>query len=445
MLFALSCTLAQTLIMFLMLLWAHTARQKMGLGLFYSLLGCLVVTSLWLSSAGLHLELSIYRFVIGFSVFYTSVLLAVFVIYVFEGPRVFRAVMTHLFILMIITTLILHSLSWQLPEQAGLSYLPLPTLRLLSAFLASMVIDVIFLAIAWEYFAKPKWPMNLWLNVFFTLSLFLLVDGLVWSVMVQLGSVDFVPTFTGTLFSRLLLSLTASPFVLAYLYWQQQYQVTAAHQQPMLLLQNEIIYMRQALSHAQQALAEQKQTAAYLAEKAYTDELTQLANRRYFDETYDKEWKRALRQQQPLSVILCDIDYFKCYNDHYGHLQGDSCLAKVAQTIQQALYRPADVVARYGGEEFVVLLPETELVDALDIAERIRLAVQQLHIAHSKSSAYPYVTLSLGVSSRQLGQHQTPDNVLQQADKALYKAKAAGRNTVWPHLRKVTKAFMRIA
>ncbi|HEY9865110.1 MAG TPA: diguanylate cyclase [Candidatus Obscuribacterales bacterium] len=163
---------------------------------------------------------------------------------------------------------------------------------------------------------------------------------------------------------------------------------------------------------------------------ANLDGLTQVANRRRFDQILEQEWLRLRREKLPLSLILADIDYFKLYNDTYGHLSGDDCLKQVAQTINQSLKRPADLVARYGGEEFVVILPNTSLPGAIQVAEKIREAIYNLQLSHEKSPEKGVVTLSLGVSSLIPLGDEKPQILIKKADKALYKAKNNGKNIV---------------
>lgn len=162
---------------------------------------------------------------------------------------------------------------------------------------------------------------------------------------------------------------------------------------------------------------------------AHTDGLTSLANRRNFDLAMDKEWKRATRNQTSISVILLDIDLFKQYNDHYGHLSGDDCLVRVANLIAANVNRPGDIAARYGGEEFVVLLPDTELAGAVVVAENIRLSLLCAKIQHS-ASPFGIVTISSGVVSTAKTGEENQKEFLIKADRLLYSAKAQGRNRV---------------
>ncbi|MEH2074305.1 MAG: diguanylate cyclase [Nostoc sp.] len=158
------------------------------------------------------------------------------------------------------------------------------------------------------------------------------------------------------------------------------------------------------------------------------DGLTQVANRRCFDVRLQAEWKRLAREQQPLSLILCDVDKFKLYNDYYGHLGGDDCLITIAQTMQQIVHRPADLVARYGGEEFSVLLPNTDLVGAIKVAESIQQGIHNKAIPHAQSDIKDIVTLSLGISSVIPTCDIKPHTLILSADQALYNAKHKGRD-----------------
>ncbi|MEM7019847.1 MAG: diguanylate cyclase, partial [Pseudomonadota bacterium] len=160
------------------------------------------------------------------------------------------------------------------------------------------------------------------------------------------------------------------------------------------------------------------------------DGLTQLFNRRYFDKALAQEWQRQQRQQTPLSLIMCDIDYFKQFNDTYGHQAGDDCLQQVAKTLKQHAKRPYDVAARYGGEEFAVILPQTHLDDACRIAESIRKGVEALDIPHQESQIKEVVSMSFGVVSLVPARHGDINELVKLADEALYQSKAYGRDRV---------------
>ena len=163
---------------------------------------------------------------------------------------------------------------------------------------------------------------------------------------------------------------------------------------------------------------------------ATLDGLTQVANRRRLDEYLDQEWRRMKREQLPLSLIICDVDYFKLYNDKYGHQAGDDCLRWIAKTISKVVNRPGDLVARYGGEEFAIILPNTDTEGALNVAENIRLEVQNLKIPHGKSLINEFVTISLGVSTMIPQPETSPEGLISLADQALYQAKNQQRNCI---------------
>tara|TARA_R110002110_G_scaffold36071_19_gene120873 strand:- start:6240 stop:7163 length:924 start_codon:yes stop_codon:yes gene_type:complete len=175
---------------------------------------------------------------------------------------------------------------------------------------------------------------------------------------------------------------------------------------------------------------ELKRYRDFLTEIAFVDGLTQIPNRRRYDEFLDTEWRRAIRQESSLSMILMDIDHFKQFNDTYGHLEGDRCLQEIAAALENTLHRPADLAARYGGEEFACLLPETDMTGAMHLAEKLRAAIEQLKLPHKSSQTAEYVTISVGVSSVVATTEQASEDLFKLADKALYTAKETGRNKV---------------
>jgi diguanylate cyclase (GGDEF)-like protein/PAS domain S-box-containing protein len=166
--------------------------------------------------------------------------------------------------------------------------------------------------------------------------------------------------------------------------------------------------------------------ARELERLARTDPLTGIGNRRRFDEHLQAEVARAPRSSEPLSLLLCDVDFFKAYNDRYGHQQGDACLAQVARALEGVIRRPADLAARYGGEEFALVLPGTSAEGARSRAEHVRAAVRELAIPHEASPGRDRVTISVGVAT--VSGAWTPSQIVALADRALYEAKAAGRD-----------------
>jgi len=167
-----------------------------------------------------------------------------------------------------------------------------------------------------------------------------------------------------------------------------------------------------------------------LEELAMIDGLTHIPNRRYFDEAFGERFTDAKRSQRPISVIMVDIDYFKIYNDNYGHGQGDTCLKLIAKTLSSTLKRPSDLVARYGGEEFVAVLPNTDENGALTIANSFLENVRKLQLPHERSQVEKYVTISVGVATMTPSKDTNADGLLKSADEMLYQAKNSGRNRV---------------
>ncbi|NOT12065.1 MAG: diguanylate cyclase [Methylococcaceae bacterium] len=167
----------------------------------------------------------------------------------------------------------------------------------------------------------------------------------------------------------------------------------------------------------------------HLTKLAMFDQLTGLPNRRHFEETLNREFNLAKRDKATLTILVCDIDFFKVYNDKYGHQEGDKCLKKIADAIDEVLTRPADLASRYGGEEFIVILPRTDLAGGLKVAEKIRQSVYDKNIALLGSKGELRVTLSLGLANY-TGQYTNTDELIKAADDALYKSKKNGRNRV---------------
>jgi two-component system chemotaxis family response regulator WspR len=182
------------------------------------------------------------------------------------------------------------------------------------------------------------------------------------------------------------------------------------------------------LRESQQKLADAN---IELQKLAALDALTGIANRRRFDETMELEWQRGRRDKQPLTLLICDVDFFKFYNDSFGHQAGDLCLKKVAAVLTEHLKRPADLAARYGGEEFAIILPETELTGALIVAESCRRHLEQLAIENPQATTErSSVTMSIGVASVVPSPKSSVEQLIAQADQALYAAKRNGRNRV---------------
>ncbi|TVQ77934.1 MAG: GGDEF domain-containing protein [Bradymonadales bacterium] len=195
-------------------------------------------------------------------------------------------------------------------------------------------------------------------------------------------------------------------------------------------LQKKIDFLQISEEHWHETAMLLREMNQQLEALSNVDPLTNLSNRRHFDDVLQVEWKRAMRHGAALSILMIDIDHFKRFNDDYGHLAGDDCLQQVAGALRQQLRRPADLLARYGGEEFIVLLPQTEEAGARVVAESLRKLVESLKIESGGEALKRSVTVSIGVASWTPQKGDRPELLVQAADDALYRAKEGGRNRV---------------
>lgn len=192
-------------------------------------------------------------------------------------------------------------------------------------------------------------------------------------------------------------------------------------------LEQRVVERTAALQKANEALQAANQKLEVYSQ---TDGLLRIANRKYFDSRLGDEWNRAIRERYPIGLLMIDVDFFKNYNDHYGHLAGDTCLQAVAKAASSKMVRAVDLLARFGGEEFVAMLPSTDLDGAHRVALGICEAVSRLNIPHASSSVADHVTVSIGVTSILPDRQSTTDQAVAAADQALYAAKQQGRNRV---------------
>ncbi len=195
-------------------------------------------------------------------------------------------------------------------------------------------------------------------------------------------------------------------------------------------LEEELRYTRNRNREILLELQEMEDKAAELTSLTMQDALTQIANRRHFDNLLKQEWQRGMRNKQPLSLIMLDIDHFKLYNDSHGHQAGDQCLHQVARTLQQFIRRPSDLAARYGGEEFALILPETPGEAAFEMGQQLCTAIRHLKPAHRQQAkpSHENVTISAGVATLIPDEKYRPAQLIQMADEALYTAKSNGRD-----------------
>jgi diguanylate cyclase (GGDEF)-like protein len=264
-----------------------------------------------------------------------------------------------------------------------------------------------------------------WRRPYSVLDLWLMVVMMAWLFDIALSAVLNAARFDLGFYVGRIYGLLATAFVLV-----------------VLLLENSRLYVRLIDAHASE-----RAKAAALERLSTVDGLTGIANRRAFNLALDQEWRRALRHKTPLCLLMIDVDYFKRFNDAYGHVAGDQCLQLVAATLARNARRAGEMAARYGGEEFAVLLPQTELAEARRLAQRLCQVVRALNIPHAGSTAAPHVTISVGVASAlhalvsdsespslapdAAGDAAPPPGssvLVKSADQALYAAKAAGRD-----------------
>ncbi len=197
-----------------------------------------------------------------------------------------------------------------------------------------------------------------------------------------------------------------------------------------LALDAALVENQQVRKQLEQAYVDLEQRNQELQQLSLRDGLTGLANRRHFDEFFRAALVQAIRTSSPLGLVLLDVDFFKRYNDHYGHPAGDVCLQQIARVMAGEVQRVTDLPVRYGGEEFAVILPNTSAEGALAVAERIRHSVLACAMPHALSEATTWVTVSVGVTLHQPQHHSLPQQIIEEADQALYQAKRGGRNQV---------------
>jgi len=249
-------------------------------------------------------------------------------------------------------------------------------------------------------------------------------------ILAMLRAVGIIPTNAFTYFGPQLGSVVEMllfAFALADRYNTFRMEKEKAEKTVKLYLEKSNQELEQKVKQRTKELEEANRELSRMAKQ---DGLTKIANRRMFDEYLQTEWIKHLKQNECITLILIDIDFFKNYNDYYGHLKGDDCLVQVATAIQDIPKKPSDLVSRYGGEEFAVLLPNTSLSTGLVLAEEIRNRIESLAIPNNNSMVSPYVTLSLGVAAIVPRPRTSPEDLIHIADSALYQAKKLGRNRV---------------
>ncbi|MBU2548890.1 MAG: diguanylate cyclase [Proteobacteria bacterium] len=426
--------LVEAILVYGLVLGAHALRHRVGLTYFYAIIGSITAIMSWVTDAGIRVEMGGITFLVGSTVFYTSLLLGVFVVYVFDGPRATRiAIFTVLGISMLMPVIaLILNLQASLVHGGKLGYLPMPSLRINSASVFATFMDLIFLAVAWEFLQNRLPGLHYWVRAFATLLGVMWLDVVLFNTGAFAGQPDFLNILKGTLYSRMIISVFAAPILVLYLSWEGRREGIPSEHRPLLAILQQFSEVKQELNIAQQEIERRKKAEAALMESeekmrrlAATDGLTGLANRRHFREQAIKEIAECVRYQRTLSLLMVDLDRFKAVNDTYGHESGDKVLVSFARSAEETA-REIDVVGRLGGEEFALLLPNTDTEGAAILAERLRRAMEENRVrTHTDEIT---VTISIGLARWSEG--ESLDDLLKRADQALYRAKNTGRNRV---------------
>lgn len=431
--------MAEAVVVYLLVLGTHSLRHRFGLAHYYALIGGVTAIMSWVTDAGIAVHVVGITFVVGSTVFYTSLLLGVFVVYVFDGLRATRIIISTVIGVSIMVPLIavVLNLQMQLSGAPPMGYVPTPSLRINSASVFATFMDLVFLAIAWEYMNNRFQWIPMGIRAFLALLGVMWLDVLLFATAAFAGTGQWLAIVTGTAFSRLIVSCFAAPLLWGYLSWQNRRWGTQITKRPVLAILRQFAQMKQELTQAQleierrkRAEKELRQSEERLRTLAATDPLTGLSNRRHLWQTADREIQRARRYGTNLAMIMMDVDKFKRVNDTFGHDTGDQVLCELAR-IGQANIRSFDSLARVGGEEFAFLLPEASLGDAHKTAERLRKEVAGEAIKVGCQEVF--MTVSLGVAALEPGMAQV-EELYKAADQALYQAKQNGRNCVEVYL-----------
>ncbi len=256
----LTILIVEAMLVYFCVLWTHSLRVRAGLAPFYALLGGITAVMSWVTDAGVSVEVAGVTFMVGSAVFYTSLLLGVFVVYVFDGPRATRIAISTVAGVSIMVPLIAIALQLQarVSGDTPLGYVPMPSLRINSASVFTTVVDLIFLAIAWEYFGRPTLKIQLWLRAFLTLLGVMWLDVLLFATGAFLGTPQYINIMKGTFLSRLIISMFACPFLYLYLNWQNKKVGMTFENRPVLTILKELSEIQVELSLAQQEIEQRK-------------------------------------------------------------------------------------------------------------------------------------------------------------------------------------------
>ncbi len=251
----------EAMVVYFLVLWAHSLRHKFGPVHFYALIGGITAIMSWVTDAGVKIDIAGITFVVGSTVFYTSLLLGVFVIYVFDGPRATRIAISTVIGVSVMVPLIAVALHYQtkITGQATAEFIPLPSLRINTASVVATIVDLVFLAIAWEYLGKPNLNLRLWLRAFLTLLGVMWLDVLLFATGAFAGTPAYLGIMKGTLISRLIICVFALPFLYGYLYWQSNRKGIEIENRPVLAILRQVAQIEHELSVAQQEIERRKE------------------------------------------------------------------------------------------------------------------------------------------------------------------------------------------
>jgi diguanylate cyclase (GGDEF)-like protein len=429
-----SILIIEALVVYVLVLAAHALRHSFGLAHFYALIGGITAVMSWITDAGAQVQVAGLTFMVGSTVFYTALLLAVFVVYAFDGVRATRIAISTVIGVSAMVPLIALVLNFQmrLTGSLPLGYVPSPSLRINTASIVATFLDLIFLAMAWEWLGLHLRRSFLGLRAFLTLLGVMWLDVLLFSSGAFAGQDAYLPIMQGTAASRLIVCLFAGPLLWLYLSWQNRRWHANLERRPVLAIFKEFADIKAELTLAQQEIERRKlaeeallQSRRELERLAVTDDLTGLANRRHFRQLAEAEISRCLRYGRPLCLAVLDLDQFKRINDRLGHQVGDQVLQAVARIGREQI-RQSDVLARLGGDEMALLLPETDLEQGLALTGRLLVAIQGQPLATSAGPVTIGISLGLASLDSLARQHQDLDGLLQEADRRMYQAKPAG-------------------
>jgi diguanylate cyclase (GGDEF)-like protein len=411
----------EAMVVYLLVLWAHSLRHRFGPVHFYALIGGITAIMSWVTDAGLNIQVAGITFVVGSTVFYTSLLLGVFVVYVFDGPRATRIAISTIVGVSIMVPVVAVVLHFQaaLIGRGPIEYVPLPSLRINAASVIATLLDLVFLAIAWEYFGKPYLKMQLWLRTFLTLLGVMWLDVLLFSTGAFAGTPAYLSIMQGTLASRLIISVFALPFLYGYLHWQSDKKGLPIENRPVLAILKKVAEIEVELSLAKQEIERRKQAEDELRALSLTDELTGLYNRRGLGALAEHQCRMSNRLRQRLFLLYADLDGLKHINDTFGHKEGDKMLISAAD-ILTATYRNSDIIARMGGDEFVVILIGAA-GDSIDvIVSRLQ---NNIDLHNSRAASSHRISMSVGVAFYDPEAPCSVNELLARADKAMYENK----------------------